>query len=106
MAYSYYITPKEYEIAESNGISAKNLNKRVREYGWKVEDAITKPLRKNKQKIDRKWFLLAKKNGIKYNTFLVRVRKGMDLKQAATEPAKTKQQVVEIMNKSKVKIDG
>lgn len=44
MEYKWYITPEEYKIAESNGISRETLNGRVRKCGWSIERACTEPL--------------------------------------------------------------
>lgn len=82
---NYYITPEEYEIAQSNGISERTLNTRVRQLGWDKERAITTPVQ---QKKDRsKWKAIAESNGISIKTFLSRVNShGWDEKKAATQP--------------------
>lgn len=81
--YDYYITPEEYERAARNGVDPANLERRIRLDGWDKERAINTPLRKLK---DRKyWANIAKKNGIKYNTFMNRVHKlGWTEEKAAT----------------------
>lgn len=34
MSHHFYITPEEYKIAESNGISAILLEQRIRQLAW------------------------------------------------------------------------
>lgn len=81
----FYITPKEYEQAEKNGVDAFNLERRIRQLGWKKEKAINTPLRKLKRR--KKWVELAKENGINYQCFMSRVNiYGWSEERAATEP--------------------
>ena len=68
---NYYITPEEYEIAQSNGISERTLKSRVRQLGWDKERAITTPIQKRKNY--DKWKAIAESNGICMKTFLTRV---------------------------------
>ena len=46
--YDFYITPEEYDIAESNGICRDTLEYRIRKarFLWEREVALTKPPRK------------------------------------------------------------
>lgn len=44
MSDAVQITPEQFEIAERNGISRKNVYQRTREYRMPIEKAITKPL--------------------------------------------------------------
>lgn len=39
--YELYITPEEYEKAEKNGIDKNTLYKRIREYGWDKQRALS-----------------------------------------------------------------
>lgn len=77
-----YITPEEYDIAEKNGISKKLLERRIRTYGWDRERALTEPPGSKYGK----WIEIAEKNGIKRQTFYVRVNEGMTPEEAATKP--------------------
>src|SRR5690625_4600507 len=81
----FYITPEEYEIARKNGINEKNLNQRIRDYGWTKEKAMTAPIKKQ---MDRKyWAKIAEENGIHYNTFMSRIHTyGWNDKKAASKP--------------------
>lgn len=84
----YYITPEEYERAEANGVSYRQLNWRIREAVWEKERAITTPPRKL---TDRgKWRKIAEANGINRSLFYVRViNQGWDEERAATTPLPT-----------------
>ena len=44
----YYITPKDYETAESNGLTKKDVYRRVYEENWSIERAISTPKMKMK----------------------------------------------------------
>lgn len=81
----YYISPKEYEVAEKNGISKCTLERRIRLYGWEKERALTqKPKKRVKQDY---WKEIALKNGIKKSTFFGRInRHGWTPEKAATTP--------------------
>lgn len=81
-----YVTDEHYLLANRNGISKKNVDQRVYEYGWEIEKAISHPLHKtSKGKQNRAMVLLAEKNGISYQTYIKRIKKGMDLHEAATK---------------------
>ncbi len=81
-----YITDEHYLLANRNGISKKNVDQRVHEYGWTVEKAISHPLHKaSKGKQNRAMALLAEKNGISYQTYIKRIKKGIDPHEAATK---------------------
>ncbi|MGG0209555.1 hypothetical protein [Bacillus mycoides] len=81
-----HITDEHYLLANRNGISKKNVNQRVHEYGWTVEKAISHPLHKaSKGKQNRAMALLAEKNGISYQTYIKRIQKGIDPHEAATK---------------------
>lgn len=97
---SIYITPEEYEIAESNGIKGRLVEQRVRTQGWDVKRAITTPVRKHKPKGSlTKWAEKAKENGISYDTFTARVNAlGWDIEKAATQPKQTKEERMNRLN--------
>jgi hypothetical protein len=85
LSYSFYITPEEYELAKTNGVCPRNLEERIRTFGWHKERAITTPTRIRKDYGD--WPEIAKQNGINYSTFQNRVNyRGLSFEQAATEP--------------------
>lgn len=85
MTHSFYITPNEYKKAESLGIDAFNLERRVRLLGWTKEKAISTPLRKVTNR--KHWAQIAESNGINYNTFMSRINiYGMSEEEAATKP--------------------
>lgn len=78
-------TESDYEIAEANGISRKNVKQRL-DYGYTILDAITKPLavnRKNKEAYER-WEKVCKENGIGFKTFESRLKQGKSEEEAAT----------------------
>lgn len=85
--YSYYITPIEYKIANENGISRELVNYRVRNAGWLVQEAITKPVKK-KDLLYEKYAIIAKGNGVSRARFYERVKKlgWSPLKAANTNP--------------------
>jgi hypothetical protein len=88
MSHYFYITPEEYEQAEKNGVDAFNLERRVRLLGWNKEKAINTP---KEPHTDRSyWSEVAKRNGIKYQTFMSRIRRGWDEEKAATTPLQFK----------------
>jgi len=82
--YEWYVTPEEYLIAESNGISASNLNNRIRSFGWKKHRAITEPYRNRRDLTE--WGKIAESNGIKYRTMQTRIGRGWTVEDAATRP--------------------
>jgi hypothetical protein len=82
--YDFYITPKEYETAAANGISCKMLDRRIREYGWSKQRALTEPPREIN---DRKELLqIAASNGVGRITFQTRISRGWDAERAAMTP--------------------
>lgn len=83
--YELYITPEEYEKAEKNGIDKNTLYKRIREYGWDKQRALSQPKRVRPNL--SKWKAIAVKNGISEGTFYSRVcNMKWDLERAATTP--------------------
>lgn len=82
----YYITQEEYEKAKANGISQRNLEQRIRWYGWSKKRAINTPVKK-RETIPREFRELAEANGISKSTFYNRVcTQKWDMHKAATEP--------------------
>ena len=102
MTHWFYITPEEYQRAESFGVDAFNLERRVRLLAWDKERAITEPLRSQN---DRKaWADLAESNGIKYQTFMNRVLNlGWDEERAATTPVISKKDNIKKTNEKRDK---
>lgn len=85
--YDFYITPDEYEIAESNGICKSTLEKRVHDLMWDKKQAITEKPYKPNRNLDKKYIELAKQNGINIETFASRITKlGWNYELAATTP--------------------
>lgn len=93
----YGIYPKEIiDIAKSNGISSNTFRKRVTSYGWSIYKAATVPVRSNEEfkkvgeqnRIYPKEIIKkAESNGIKYNTFIFRVKASKwNVKDACTRP--------------------
>ena len=84
-----YISDEQYAIALANGISHWTLDKRVRDYDWDLELAITKKVtRRGKYK---KWLEIARENGVNPNTFMSRVNKmGMKPEEACKKVISTK----------------
>lgn len=79
------ITKKQFEIAESNGISKRVLRYRLSN-GWPMKKAITHPLRKGSEDI-KLWQETAIKNGISPHTFRNRiVKSNWTYEEAATIP--------------------
>jgi hypothetical protein len=86
-AITIYITPEEYAIGESNGISERRVYARVNYDNWSIERAITEPLKKNKYKIlFDEWKPVCDKNGVSYETFRKRMaKKNMTPEKAAAK---------------------
>jgi predicted DNA-binding transcriptional regulator AlpA len=79
------ITPRQYQIAEANGIRSRVLEERVRKLGWSMKDAVSKPVKK-RQKHGR-WPEIAESNGISKADYYRRVSAlNWDMEKAATEP--------------------
>jgi hypothetical protein len=86
-----YLSPQDYKVAESNGISRDIAYSRFYILGWNRERAITQPVKKkNPEKI--RWRKIAKTNGIPYTTYYERLTAGWTFEQAATTPKLTQEQ--------------
>lgn len=77
-----YLTQEDFAKAKENGISYENAYARFYNYGWNVEDSITKPL--YKPNLWNQYKELANKHGIKRATFYTRVYNGSTPEEAAT----------------------
>lgn len=91
MGHYFYITPEEYALAEKNGIRPVMLDRRVREQGWPKERAMTTPPRKLTDR--SRWWKVAEKNGLNYNTFMNRIKLGWPEEKAATQPLRTEEEL-------------
>lgn len=74
MEHWFYITPEEYAKAEEIGIKPAMLDRRIRAQGWTKQKALTTPPRKITNRAA--WWAVAKQNGLKYDTFMNRVKSG------------------------------
>ena len=81
----FYITPKDYETANKNGISKRTLERRVRYDGWDVDRAITEKPGKGGHRTGL-WDKWKHVSIVQYSTFSDRVRAGMKPEEAATKP--------------------
>ena len=89
----FYITPEDYKIAEENGISKDTLLSRVRELGWDIDKAITKPVRA-KRKFTEEEIKAMEENGIDRNVAAGRRYWGWTLEEAITKSKKKGRQYV------------
>lgn len=100
--YDFYITPEEYIVAESNGISKQLLESRVRRLGWSKEKAMKEPVRIKGEY--SKWYKIAESNGISKRTFIGRIKIcGWSFERAATEKVKDVNEVANSMAESRRK---
>ncbi|REK69322.1 hypothetical protein [Paenibacillus paeoniae] len=84
--YDFYITPEEYAQAAEVGISAFSLERRIRLLGWSKQRAMTMPMRTQKPRgYYDEWAKTAQQNGIKYESFMTRIRQGWTPERAATK---------------------
>ncbi|WP_110930656.1 hypothetical protein [Paenibacillus bouchesdurhonensis] len=94
MGHWFYIAPEEYAEAEKYGVRPEMLDRRVRQQGWIKERAMTTPPRPQKPRgYYEKWAAIAEKNGIKYDSFMSRIRSGMCPERAATQPLQTPEEI-------------
>jgi len=82
--YDYYVTPEEYKIAKSNGISTRRVNVRIRGFSWEKQKAITTPVQKRNDR--SRATVIAKEHGITYQQLKSRLNQGWDERRAATTP--------------------
>ena len=84
-----YITDEQYKIGIENGIKKSTIYRRVYQYGWDIEKAITVPVidrEHRSRKYPKKYTDLALSNGICLVTFYSRLKKGWSFEEAATRP--------------------
>ncbi|MEF3309494.1 hypothetical protein PV433_11375 [Paenibacillus sp. GYB004] len=92
--YDFYITPEEYEQAAKIGVSAFTLERRIRLLGWTKQKAMTTPMRVQKARgYYDEWTKIANQNGIKYESFMTRIRTGWSPERAATQPLESAEEV-------------
>lgn len=92
--YDFYISPEEYKQAASIGVSAFTLERRIRALGWTKHRAMTTPMRQQKPRgYYREWAKTAEQNGIKYDSFMTRIRNGWPPERAATQPLESAEEV-------------
>lgn len=87
------------KVAEQNGICYRTLVYRANQLGWDIERAATQPLQNLRAQAefarerDRVYPLdileTASRNGINYDTFRGRVKRGWSMEEAATKPTMT-----------------
>ena len=92
-------TKEEIKIMEENGIDRNTVSCRLN-YGWTLEEAISRPKKPGRQYIYPEWvYEEANKNGIAYSTVNSRIKDGWDMKRACTERVKTRQESAKIARK-------
>ena len=92
-------TKEEIKIMEENGIDRNTVSCRLN-YGWTLEEAISRPKKPGRQYIYPEWvYEEANKNGIAYAAVNSRIKDGWDMKRACTERVKTRQESAEIARK-------
>lgn len=81
-------TQEHVRAVEKNGIGLAMFYKRINEYGWTVEEAMTKPLKQGKPRTSdyHKYKELCLKNEITQWTFRKRIERGMTPEEAAYTP--------------------
>lgn len=97
MTYVWYLTPTHYDKALSNGINAKALENRVREYGWDIERAINEPLHGQKLKsiLTNEILETIDKNNITLNAFTKRVfNLGWNIEKSMTSPTMSRTEAI------------
>jgi len=107
MEYSYYITPTEYNLALSNGVSNRNLVQRVRNCGWSIEKACNEPLQHQytKKNVTDEMRAILKSNNISMDMYKNRILiRGWDKNRALNTPPLTKSEVMAIKDKATRKI--
>lgn len=91
MALNRWLTNEEVARAAANGISRRTLRRRVYEYSWDLEEALTAPPGSVRHDFERKytkWLKIALKNGISQGTFFSRLTAGWECQEAANKPVK------------------
>ena len=78
---------EHYEIGMKNGLKKPTIYRRVFQYGWDINSAITIPAKSREyrsRKHPKKYTDLALKNGICLVTFYSRLKKGWSYEEAST----------------------
>lgn len=104
MEYKWYITPEEYDLAESNGICSLTLTSRVRNYGWDIKRACTEPVNNQflKNTLTDEMKETLKQNNITINAFSKRIKEfGWSLEKALNTPTLSKRECIMIANNSR-----
>ena len=92
-------TEEEIKTMKENGIDRNTVSCRL-QWGWTLEDAITKPKKRGRQSIYPEWvYKEANKNGISYSALGNRIRSGMSLEEACTKKMITRLEALEIARK-------
>lgn len=81
------ISKEQYKIALKNGIKKSTAYRRVVEYGWDIESAITTPVISREyrsRKHPKEYTDLALQNGVCMVTFYNRLKKGWSYEMAST----------------------
>lgn len=90
-----YITDEQYKKGIENGLKKITIYRRVYQYGWDIEKAITTPVisrEHRSRKHPKKYTDLALSNGICLITFYSRLSKGWSYEDAATKPLKSRRE--------------
>lgn len=84
----FYVTPEDYITAEKNGLTRKDVYRRVFELNWSIEKAITKPKMVMSPKIvytEEERVLMAK-NNISVKSVTRRIKEGWKRERAVNTP--------------------
>lgn len=100
MGMESYLTPEDFNIAESNGIHRLLAHNRFYHSGFSKERAITQPV-KNQDTVWAEWKEVAESNGICWTTFNTRLECNYTPERAATEPPMTKLELAANMRSKK-----
>ena len=82
----WYITPEDYETAEKNGIKKDTVIQRVRRFGWDVDTAITKKIKR--ENLPQEIVDKAKELGISKDLLVKRIKRGWSMEDACSIEAK------------------
>ena len=84
--YEWYLSEEAIKKGIENGISETTIRTRFYYLNWTVTDAITRPVRKRKHFITDETRKLLKENGITYETYYARLKRGWNVEDASTKP--------------------
>src|SRR5690625_2288287 len=93
-----YLTPEDYAIAKSNGISRKRAHERFYHNDWSAERAITEPTGHYHSNNYKELLKQAHENGVMITLggLYQRIYKGMSEEEAVTKPLVRKSKYIEI----------